>query len=120
MHFLERECTPESRTLFLRFATGRLALSPADRDGWLKVHVRQEWTPEKLPEPHTCVPRMDLAPHVSQAQLTAKMKQVLCSAALLCCAVLCSAASFALSSSRCSRASFKAIGETVGGGMFAV
>ena len=109
MHFLESECTPESRTLFLRFATGRLALSPADRDGWLKVHVRQEWTPEKLPEPHTCVPRMDLAPHVSQAQLTAKMKQVLCSAA-----------SFALSSSRCSRASFKAIAETVGGGMFAV
>ena len=76
MHFLETECCPESRTQFLRFATGRIALSSADRDGWLKVQVRQDWSPEKLPEPHTCVPRMDLAPHVSQQQLSSKMKQV--------------------------------------------
>ena len=107
MHFLETECCPESRTQFLRFATGRIALSSADRDGWLKVQVKQDWSPEKLPEPHTCVPRMDLAPHVSQEQLSSKMKQVPVVVLRLVCVPLL-------------MPSLKAIALTVGGGMFAV
>jgi hypothetical protein len=76
IHFLETECSREERTLFLRFATGRLALSSADPNAFLHVQVMRDWPPERLPEPHTCIPRMDLAPHVSQQQLSAKMKQV--------------------------------------------
>ena len=70
------ECSPEQRAQFLRFATGRIALSNYDADGWLHVQVLHEWPPERLPEPHTCVPRMDMAPHVSQGQLSSKMRQV--------------------------------------------
>ena len=76
LNFLETECTTEQRTQFLRFATGRIALSGQEGHGWLSVQVVDSWSPERLPEPHTCIPRMDLAPHVSQQQLNSKMRQV--------------------------------------------
>jgi hypothetical protein len=76
LKFLETECSIDERTQFLRFATGRLALSSQDKHGWLCIQVVSGWSPERLPEPHTCIPRMDLAPHVSQQQLNSKMRQV--------------------------------------------
>ncbi len=76
LHFLETECTTEQRTQFLRFATGRIALSGQESPGWLSVLVVGSWSPDRLPEPHTCIPRMELAPHVSQQQLNSKMRQV--------------------------------------------
>jgi hypothetical protein len=76
LNYLETECTTEQRTQFLRFATGRIALSGQESPGWLSVLVVGSWSPDRLPEPHTCIPRMDLAPHVSQQQLNSKMRQV--------------------------------------------